>query len=124
MCFWGFLGHLGTIPANTSCWCVAKFTQIHPIFPEIFLIKLKNLQIFLLLKVVSTLKLKILPSFQKSPKLAPNFWALFALEKSAQGFKKAPKWREIAPSGHTGCAMPNREHFFQRHEVDKAGMSD
>ena len=39
--------------------------------------------------------------------MEPNFWALFLKKNCAKGFKKSPKWRKIAQSGHTANGDPS-----------------
>ena len=53
-------------------------------------------------QVLQYIKRKAFDPNQKSPKKEPNHLGSLGLKKSAQSFKKAPKWREIAGSGHTG----------------------
>ena len=67
----------------------------------------------LLAKVLITIKIKILTLFKKSPKMEPNFWALFLKKNCAKGFKKSPKWRKIAQSGHTECELEYLIIFVQ-----------
>ena len=88
---------LGKWP-NFACQ-INYLAQNFPYFCSIFSKKLIFLYFSLLAKVLITIKIKILTLFKKSPKMEPNFWALFLKKNRAKGFKKSPKWRKIAQSG-------------------------
>ena len=121
--------------ASKSCpspWEVTKFCLPNKLFgPKfpIFLLnffkkiskKLNFLYFSLLAKVLITIKIKILTLFKKSPKMEPNFWALFLKKNCAKGFKKSPKWRKIAQSGHTDQGKAREVSIFLNFSI-KLGM--